>query len=498
MIRTGEAYRASLCDNREVWIGGAQVHDIGGHSQLAPIVGLRSRLYDMQHAPDSANVLRYCQGGETFAISAKLPKSQADWWAKRQATEAILSAAGSVVYRIGDDTLGEMWSLQDAAEELNDIDPQFSDNITRQVQSAARDDLFLVTGNTDLTGDRAAALSVVRETDGGLIVRGAKFQTAAAYANQTYTKPTIAEWADAETSDQVIGFVADLATPGIRIICREGHISPSDGAPPFMAEIDSLVIYDDVLIPWERVLFYRHTRAARVVRASLHRYSAFAFMQRSLKLADLLIGVALLCLRRAGLDGQQAVQEKLAELACYRETINAHMTASITMAERSPSGLMMPNQSLLYAGRHLAMSQTHHMMQIARELCGGQLMLTPDAASFASAETGALLAGWYAQGDAWPVEDLRKLTDFAHDLLNSERAHHRLGFQMFAQAPAYTHLAALYRNFDWDGPLSMVQHAAGLGDGVLTETTLTCADSPVSKWFSLEPRRSRPVSTLST
>ena len=42
----------------------------------------------------------------------------------------------------------------------------------------------------------------------------------------------------------------------------------------------------------------------------------------------------------------------------------------------------MPNQSLLYTGRVLACSQLHEMMHIARELCGGQICVTPDAASF--------------------------------------------------------------------------------------------------------------------
>jgi hypothetical protein len=38
--------------------------------------------------------------------------------------------------------------------------------------------------------------------------------------------------------------------------------------------------------------------------------------------------------RQTGLDKQQAVQEKLALLACYREGINAHLTltAAIAMA----------------------------------------------------------------------------------------------------------------------------------------------------------------------
>ncbi|WP_253718769.1 hypothetical protein [Staphylococcus aureus] len=58
-------------------------------------------------------------------------------------------------------------------------------------------------------------------------------------------------------------------------------------------EVDAIVVFDDVLVPWENVLFYRHTRAAHFLRETLHRYSAFTFLQRSLKLADMLIGTAL-------------------------------------------------------------------------------------------------------------------------------------------------------------------------------------------------------------
>jgi 4-hydroxyphenylacetate 3-monooxygenase len=137
-----------------------------------------------------------------------------------------------------------------------------------------------------------------------------------------------------------------------------------------------------VLIPWENVLFYRHTRAAAFIRATLHRYSAFAFMQRNLKMAYMMIGAALFNARQTALYKQQAVQEKLAQLAAYREGINAHLTAAITLAERSPAGLCMPNQSLLYTGRVLACSQLHEMMDIARELCGGQICVTPDVGAF--------------------------------------------------------------------------------------------------------------------
>jgi 4-hydroxyphenylacetate 3-monooxygenase len=52
-------------------------------------------------------------------------------------------------------------------------------------------------------------------------------------------------------------------------------------------------------------------------------------------------------------------------------------------------------------------------------------------------------------------------------MLNSDYAGHRLTFQLFAQAPPFAHLAAVYRNFDWDGPLDFVRKAAGLSDRVV-------------------------------
>ena len=74
---------------------------------------------------------------------------------------------------------------------------------------------------------------------------------------------------------------------------------------------------------------------------------------------------------QTGLEKQPVVQEKLSELAIWREGINAHLTASIALGEMSSAGLMMPNQSLLMTGRCHALNNLPKMMHIARELCGG-------------------------------------------------------------------------------------------------------------------------------
>ena len=479
MIRNGEEYRDSIRGNREIYINGEKVKDVTTHPQFKPLVDIRARIYDMQFEKDHKDIMTVTQDGEPNAIGNALPYTQDDWWAKRQATDHMLEEIGGVVTRVGDETVGEMWSLFDGQDVLNEVDPQFSKNIEAHVQKVLKGDPFHVSANTDPKGDRSKApqdqdpdmlLHVVKETDEGIIVRGAKYETAAPYANQAFTKPTIANWGNDALSDYAVGFICDLSSPNLKFICRTGFAerAPKDDYPLAnqFDEIDAIVIFDNVLIPWENVLFYRHTKAAGFIRATLHRYSAFAFVQRNLKLADMMIGAALFNAKQTGLENQQAVQEKLSQLAVYREGINAHLTAAITLGEKSPAGLMMPNQSLLYTGRVHACSQLHHMMHIARELCGGQICVTPDSASFTHPETKPWMDKYYSINEDWVAEDRRKLLAFARDLLNSDYAGHRLTFQLFAQSPPFAHLAAVYRNFDWDGPLAFVKNSADLSDKV--------------------------------
>ncbi|GIK96787.1 MAG: 4-hydroxyphenylacetate 3-monooxygenase oxygenase component [Alphaproteobacteria bacterium] len=482
MIRTGQEYRDSLRDGRMVWIDGERVKDVTRHPSFKPIVDVRARIYDMAHEDETRDVMSYIEPGtnERNCIGYRLPHTQADWHDKRRAVETVLNDIGGVVIRVGDETIGEMWSLYDGKDVLNEVDPRFAQNIEHHIHRALEQDIFHVSANTDPKGDRSKRpqdqdpdmlLHLVKETDAGIVVRGAKYETAAAYANQAFVKPTIANWGDDKLSDYALGFICDMGAPGLKHICRTGFAGRAPERDYPLAnrfdEVDTLLVFDDVLIPWENVLFYRHTRAASFIRGTLHRYSAFAFVLRLVTIADMMIGTALFNVRQTGLDQQQAVREKLAQLAVYRETVNAHLTASIALAQPSPAGLLMPNQSLLYTGRVQACSQLPAMMHIARELCGGQICVTPDAVNFDNDETGPWLKKYYSVNENWVAEDRRKLLAFARDLLNSDYAGHRLTFQLFAQSPPFAHLNAVYNNFDFSGPLDFVRKAAGLSDQVM-------------------------------
>src|SRR5215217_7552515 len=212
MIRNGDDYRDSIRDGREVWINGERVSDVPTHPMFKPVVDIRARIYDLAHEPATREVMTTVDpdSGELCAVGLTLPRTREDWHAKRRAVETVLDDVGGVVTRVGDETVGEMWSLYDGQDVLREVDPRFSDNIRRHVERAVRADPFHVSANTDPKGDRSKRpqdqdpdmlLHVVRETDRGIVVRGAKYETAAAYANKAFTKPTIANWGDDKLSE---------------------------------------------------------------------------------------------------------------------------------------------------------------------------------------------------------------------------------------------------------------------------------------------------------
>lgn len=473
MIRTGQEYIESIRDGRQAWIDGERVQDVPTHPAFKPIVDIRARIYDMAHEPATRDVMSYTdeETGQQCPVGAKPPTTKQDWQDKKKAVDTVLSDVGGVVTRVGDETFGEMWSLFDGKEVLDKIDPQFSRNITRHIRETVLNDPFHVSANTDAKGDRAkwpqeqdpdVLLRVVKETDKGIVVRGAKFETAAAYANQAFVKPTIADWNNAPESEYAVGFLSRMGAPGLKHVCRSGFAGtkPIEDYPLTnkFDEIDTMLIFDDVEIPWEDVFFYRHTEAASFIRSTLHRYSIFPFLQRHLRFADYLLGAAYLSVQQTGVKKHQGVREKIARVATYREMINAHLVAAIETAESSPEGLLMPNPHLMYSARVQACDQLPEIMHLVRDLSGCQISLVPSASSFDNPEISGLLEKYFTVGEEG-AEERRKMLTFTRDLLNSDYAGHRLTFQLFAQSPPFSHLLAVYNNYDFSDVSCLVREA---------------------------------------
>ena len=88
MIRTGDQYRDSIRDDRDVWIDGQKVDDVPSHPAFKPIVDARARIYDLAHEEATRDVMSYVdpETNERCPVGAKMPLSKADWEAKRAAS----------------------------------------------------------------------------------------------------------------------------------------------------------------------------------------------------------------------------------------------------------------------------------------------------------------------------------------------------------------------------------------------------------------------------
>lgn len=53
-VRTGDAYRASLDDGRELYLDGKRITDPANHPAFKPSVDELARLFDLQHDPEHA------------------------------------------------------------------------------------------------------------------------------------------------------------------------------------------------------------------------------------------------------------------------------------------------------------------------------------------------------------------------------------------------------------------------------------------------------------
>src|SRR4029078_12857675 len=91
MIRTGEQYRDSLRDGREVWINGERVKDVTRHPQFKPLVDIRARIYDMQQEKKPRNIMTYEEDGERFPIGLRLPFEKKDWDDERLAVDTVMN-----------------------------------------------------------------------------------------------------------------------------------------------------------------------------------------------------------------------------------------------------------------------------------------------------------------------------------------------------------------------------------------------------------------------
>jgi len=478
-LMTGSEYRASLDDGRKVWIGGGRVESVAHHPAFSPMVDTVAKIYDLHHDPEFRDVMTFAlpDGGRGSRFY-KIPESREDLILRRQMTTAVLREVCPTMDRFGDETVSPLFVIADRGDLFDKFDPRYRANGIAWLDRLQRDNLFMTSGNTDPKGDRSKQpfeqddpdlyLRVVKETDAGIVISGAKFETGAPYAHVAFVKPTVGSWVE-QNRDYAVACIVRLNSPGVRHICRmpltaNGAANAEIRDFPLSArfdEIDTLIVFDNVLIPWEDVIFSREPELAALMRSEFARWAAQGYLTRSLAKADMLVGTALLYAGQVGTIDAPATRSKISQLMMFKQTIEAFLIAAETACQPSRSGFAMPNQAIQNAGR-IYCSQTYgQMVQHLRELFGGQPVMLPDHAMLDHPEIGADIRKYFTVGRHGAADRLRVM-HLARELTASAYAGRVQAYQLFAETPIFAQEAALYATYDREGSLGRARRLAGL------------------------------------
>ena len=89
-VRSGEEFLAGLRDDREVWLEGERVEDVTTHPKLARMAKTLAGVYDLQHHPDTRDLMAFESplSGDPISISYMIPHTVDDLVRRRKAFEA--------------------------------------------------------------------------------------------------------------------------------------------------------------------------------------------------------------------------------------------------------------------------------------------------------------------------------------------------------------------------------------------------------------------------
>jgi len=474
-IRRGEEYLQSLRDGRHLWLLGQRVEDVTTHPMLAACAHSVAAVYDLQHDPAHQDLLTMPSPttGQRVSLAYLLPRSVDELARQRRMYEYLVRRTGGVAARLPQHLATVAIGLYDVRDLLGEVDPAFAAHIAQYFEYCREQDVSIATIFSDPLRHRSHPttdqehLRVVERRPDGLIVRGARgVGTQAPYANEllclTSPRPHL-------KPEEVVFFATPVNAEGIHLVCRQPLTPPNPEDHPLSPhwdEMDAIVVFDDVFIPWERVFYLRLSPAidlafeARVFQGAIGLGPWYVLVRMAVK-AEVLLGICAAIADTLGTTSQPLVQTALADAMIYLETLRALIQAAEANPIPSPSGLAQPNPTTALAARICSIERYPHLLQIVRELCGSGLLMAPGQADLNHPEIGPHLHRYVVGKDRGGPEYFRLLKlawEYACDAFGSRQ----LLFEMYNVGSLATNKQRLVSTYDTSPFVALAKELAGI------------------------------------
>ena len=457
MIRTGADYVEGLRNSpREVYVGGEKVTHVLDYPPFRRPIESYAGLYDLKHDPSAQEILTYTEepGGERYDVSFLVPKSGEELLAKGRAFRRFARLTYGCMGRGPEFMAALIAGLSESSDWFDQFHEGGSENVANYCRYVKENDLFLTHALGNPQSDRSKQshqqknpflhLRAKEETSEGLIIRGAKqLATAAPVTDEVLVFPNGRQFGPGDEA-YALCFAVPTNTPGLKIICREPLV-PTDDLSVFdhplsarFEEIDALLVFDDVLVPWDRVFFYNSLEAANSMRfmTGVGVFSGHQSMHRAATRASLAVATAQAIVRSVKTDSFPNVSELIGRLIASYKAIEAIVYRAEHEPHVTETGTYWLNRDFQTAHGLLFPDFYVTMLEVIKRTSAAGLMLTPTAGEFVG-EVGEFAETYFAGADMGGAErvQLGKLGwDLAGSAVGQRLAHYErfyLGEPMF-------------------------------------------------------------------
>jgi 4-hydroxyphenylacetate 3-monooxygenase oxygenase component len=477
VLSTGESYLSRLCDGREIWLDGERVQDVTQHPALRSGAQAIANLYDLQCQGMFEEIL-ICpspNSGKLVGASFIEPLSLPDLVRRRRAFEIWANASYGMLGRTPDYMNVCMMALASAHSFFSkNGGKRFADNLVSYYEFVRENDLCLThtfaspqvdrsKKLSELPGeDRFLALGIVDETNDGVVVKGARMlATLGPLSHELVAFGAGRELYEGE-EDYAFAFALPVATPGLKLVCRESFVRGDNLVDHPLAsryeEMDAVAIFDNVLIPWNRIFIYRDIELSNQFKVAtyFHQHVGHQVITRAIAKTELLLGVAHAIAETIGVSQILHVQERLGEMVMHLETLRACLRAAEVDAFPSYNGIY----TLAFGPTNAALRQFSRnyprLVEILQLLGGSGFLMTPSAADMEGPMKDVIEQ--YYRGALQGGHERVKLFRLAWDVVGEAFGVRQVLFERFFLGDPTRAMASLYQRYDKERAKAVVEH----------------------------------------
>jgi len=443
--------------------------------RIAPGINVISLTYDLAHDPQYEGIITATShlSGQRINRFCHIHQSVEDLLNKQKMTRLYCQKTGGCIQRcMGIDAMNALSAVTYDTDQA--LGTEYHQRFLRYLAYFQENDICANCAQTDVKGDRRKRpheqldpdlyLRVVERREDGIIVRGAKaHNTVAPYCDEIIVVPT--RFLTEEEADWAVAFAVPADTEGVYLSCRPTapRARKKLRAPiATFGDVESLTIFDDVFVPWERVFLCGEREFGgrlALLFALFHRHSYTGCKPAT---SDVLMGMAALVAEYNGIEGVQHVRHKLADMIAVAELVYAAGVAAGVTAQRSPAGTYIPDVVYCNVGRRHAGLNIYHEYETVADLAGGLSATLPMEGDFYDEKLGPLLAKYMMRNPGISAEDQHRCFRMIGDAICSGMTGVMQIAGLHGGGSPVMETIAILGNYDLEAKKNIAKHLAGI------------------------------------